>query len=172
MVNIGGANSSTFTINATALSDNGAKFRCVVTNSFGTATSNEATLTVNAPPPIVITEQSTDVAIALESVWMTRDPFPFTTLLNLSTDQRTRLIFFVKNLDLLSTENVFAVTVRAEDVQMNIYFLTVEHVSKPAGFDFSEVIVRLPDNLPTGQNFFVSVSFRGQASNKARITMR
>ena len=39
-------------IAATAFADNGAKFRCVVTNAFGNATSNEATLTVNASPNI------------------------------------------------------------------------------------------------------------------------
>src|SRR5207253_470466 len=50
--NISGATSSSYTISSTALSDNGAKFRCVVSNTFGNATSNEATLTVNAPPSI------------------------------------------------------------------------------------------------------------------------
>lgn len=172
MVSIGGANTPTFTINAAALSDNGAKFRCVVTNAFGTVTSNEATLTVNAPTPILMTEQNTDVAIALESVWMTRDPFLFTNLFNLSADRRTRLMFFVRNLDLLSTEDISAVTVRAEDVQMNVYFLSVEHVSKLAGFDFSEVVVRLPDNFSSSQSYLVSVTLRSQTSNKARITMR
>ncbi len=50
--NIGGATSATYTINSTVIGDNGAQFRCVVTNSFGNATSNNATLTVtqNQPP--------------------------------------------------------------------------------------------------------------------------
>ena len=39
-------------IGSTVFADNGAKFRCLVTNAFGNATSNEATLTVNAPPNI------------------------------------------------------------------------------------------------------------------------
>jgi glucose/arabinose dehydrogenase len=54
---IAGATSATYTIAATALSDNGARFRCVVSNAFGTATSNEATLTVttNQPPTATIT---------------------------------------------------------------------------------------------------------------------
>lgn len=56
--NISGATSSTYTLNSTTLSDNGALFRCVVTNSFGTATSNQATLTVvsNSPPTANITQ--------------------------------------------------------------------------------------------------------------------
>jgi glucose/arabinose dehydrogenase len=51
--NIGGATSSSYTLAPAALADNGAKFRVVVTNSFGSATSNEATLTVTANQPPV-----------------------------------------------------------------------------------------------------------------------
>lgn len=55
-VNIGGANSPTYTLTATT-ADNGAQFRAVVSNSAGSATSNAATLTVlsNAPPTGTIT---------------------------------------------------------------------------------------------------------------------
>lgn len=45
---IPGANSASYTIPSASLSDNGAQFRVVVTNAFGSATSNSATLTVNA----------------------------------------------------------------------------------------------------------------------------
>lgn len=172
MVNIGGATAPTYNLPAAALIDNGAKFRCLVTNSFGTATSDEATLTVSSPPPVIITEENTDVAIALDSVIWIRDPFFFTNTLNFSSDQRTRLMFFVRNLDLLPSENMSAITARAEDAQLNQFPLTLEFVGKMAGFDFIQVVGRLPDNLPTGQTLFVSVSLRGQTSNQARIRMR
>ncbi|MDJ1472374.1 PQQ-dependent sugar dehydrogenase [Cytophagaceae bacterium DM2B3-1] len=45
-VNITGATSTSYTIPATSLSDNGANFRVIVQNSAGTVTSSEATLTV------------------------------------------------------------------------------------------------------------------------------
>ena len=45
-VNINGATSSKLTISSVKLSDNNAQFRCIARNSFGTATSNAATLTV------------------------------------------------------------------------------------------------------------------------------
>ncbi len=56
-VDIPGANSASYTINTVALSDNGARFRCFVSNSFGNTLSNEATLTVvnNQPPTASIT---------------------------------------------------------------------------------------------------------------------
>jgi regulation of enolase protein 1 (concanavalin A-like superfamily) len=57
-VNIAGATSAAYTTPPTLLADNGATFRCVVTNSAGTATSNNATLTVTAVPvPPAITSQ-------------------------------------------------------------------------------------------------------------------
>jgi glucose/arabinose dehydrogenase len=51
-VNIPGATSSSFTIPSVQQSDNGALFRAQVTNSFGSAISNQARLTVttNTPP--------------------------------------------------------------------------------------------------------------------------
>ncbi len=50
---IPGANAPTYTTPPTTLSDNGAQFRCIVTNSFGTATSNNATLTITTDKPPV-----------------------------------------------------------------------------------------------------------------------
>ena len=55
-VNIANATSTTYSFTTTA-ADNGATFRAVVSNSFGSVTSNSATLTVltNSPPTGVIT---------------------------------------------------------------------------------------------------------------------
>jgi hypothetical protein len=53
--NISGATSTSYTTPAVSLSDNGATYRCVVTNNYGNATSNSATLTVtsgNTPPNV------------------------------------------------------------------------------------------------------------------------
>lgn len=49
--NISGATSSSTMTPATVLADNGATFRCRVTNPAGSITSSSATLTVNPPPP-------------------------------------------------------------------------------------------------------------------------
>lgn len=58
MTNIAGATSSSYTLTSAQASDNGAGFRVVVTNPFGTATSNEAVLTVasNVAPTATITQ--------------------------------------------------------------------------------------------------------------------
>lgn len=49
-VDIGGATSTSYTTPATSLSDDGTTYRCVATNSQGTATSSSATLTVQTIP--------------------------------------------------------------------------------------------------------------------------
>ena len=50
-VTISGATSASYTTPAVSTTDNGAKFRVVVSNSVGSATSNPATLTVSSTPP-------------------------------------------------------------------------------------------------------------------------
>src|SRR5262245_39628100 len=168
--NINGATSSTYTTAATTSADDGAKFRCVVTNGFGNATSNEVTLTVLPPAPVLMTEGNTDSAIALDSVNMMRDPFPLLNLLNFSSDDRTRIKFFAMN---LPDNDLAGVVVRAEDAQMNVYPLTVEYVGKLAEAPtLTEIVVRLPDNLPVMQTLQVSVTFHSQTSNKVRIRMQ
>jgi glucose/arabinose dehydrogenase len=61
-IDIGGATAATYSLPATALSDNGATFRAVVTNAFGAATSNNATLTVidASVPTLTITVPAAD----------------------------------------------------------------------------------------------------------------
>jgi Immunoglobulin domain/Immunoglobulin I-set domain len=64
--NIAGATSASYTTPATATSDSGESFDVIVRNSFGTVTSNAASLTVNPstgsnPPPPPPSGSSTDV---------------------------------------------------------------------------------------------------------------
>ena len=172
-VNISGATSATYMIASTALSDNGARYRCVVTNSFGTATSNEATLTVQAPPPVLLTEANSNLAIALDSVTTFRDPFPLTNPFNFSSNGRTRVSFFALNLDLQPGETISAVTARAEDSMLNVYPMTVEFVGAVSAVPgVSEVTILLPANLPLGQDVLVSITLHDQTSNKARVRIR
>jgi glucose/arabinose dehydrogenase len=171
-VNISGATLSSYTLSPAKQADSGAKFRCLVTNSFGSAASSEATLTVQPPPPILLTEENTDRAIALDSVNLLRDPFPLTNLLNFSSDNRTRVMLFSINLDLVPGDNA-SVTASAEDTQLNVYPLTVEYAGAvPALSSLTEVIVVLPDNLPAGQDVLVKITWHGMTSNKARIRIR
>jgi len=65
-VDIPGATSSSYTLSNAQLSDDGARFRVVVSNGSGSATSNAATLTVtpNQPPTATITAPATGTTYA------------------------------------------------------------------------------------------------------------
>ncbi|HSL53518.1 MAG TPA: PQQ-dependent sugar dehydrogenase, partial [Pyrinomonadaceae bacterium] len=109
--------------------------------------------------PMLISEPGSDSAVALDSVTMVRDPFPLTNIFNFSADQRTRLMLFGMNMALMDGENSSAVTVRAEDAALNVYPLTVEFVGQVPGIaELTQIVVRLPDNTPSGQTLFVSAT--------------
>ena len=124
--------------------------------------------------PMLISESNSDIAIALDSIWLLRDPFSLTNpVANFSADHRTRISLFGMNMDLLPGEDSSAVMVRAEDAQLVIYPATVEFVGKVPGFDlFTQVVVKLPDNLPTGQSVLFSATLRGKTTNKVRVRIQ
>ena len=82
-------------------------------------------------------------------------------------------MLFALNLDLPPNEDFTAVTAQAEDALLNAYPLPVEFVSKVPGYDWlTEVIVKLPDNLPSGQEVSVSITWHARTSNKARFKIK
>lgn len=60
---IAGANSASYTTPAMTMSDNGARFSVVVANSVGSVTSSDATLTVTAAAPSIVTQPSAQTAL-------------------------------------------------------------------------------------------------------------
>jgi hypothetical protein len=172
-VNITGANAASYTLSNATLADNGAKFRCVVSNAFGTATSNEATLTVQSPAPTLLTEQNADSAIAFDSVIMMRDPFGLRPAWDFSSDHRTRIMLFAIDADLLSGETSSALTAQAEDALHVVYPLTVEYVGKVSDFNWlTEVVVKLPDSFAVNGDVFISITLHGKTSNKVRLRIQ
>jgi endonuclease G len=133
--------------------------------------SNAVLTIVNDDAPVLLSEESTDHAIALDSVIQTRDPFSLTTPHNLSMDQRRRVSLFVWRLGLLPGDTASAVNVQAEDDQGRVYSLTVEHVGPVIGLnDVTQVVVKLPDAVVGApRDLWVTVSLRGPASNRAVV---
>ncbi len=130
-----------------------------------------AVFRVQFTDPVLMTEENSDSGVALDSVTFVRDPFPLLDNFNFSADKRTRLILLAMNMELVAGETLSAVTVRAEDAAMNVYPLTVEFFRKVPGFDFTQIVARLPDNTPSGQTLFVSATLRGKTTNRIRVRM-
>jgi glucose/arabinose dehydrogenase len=134
---------------------------------------SSALFRVQFTDPVLISEPNIDSAVALDSGTLVRDPFSLSNPFNFSTDQRTRLMLFGMNLDLLPNENSLAVTARLEDASLNMFPLAVEFVGKVSGFDWlTEIVVRLPDNTPVNQTLNVSVTLRGKTSNKVKVRIK
>ena len=110
--------------------------------------------------------------MAIDSTTFTYHPFHFTNPNNFSTDQRTRLLLLVANIDLVPGEDFSIVTAQAQDAQGNSFALPVEAVVKVPSFDWlTQVIVRLPDQVANLNQITVRVSCRGQTSNPAIIQL-
>jgi TolB protein len=126
-----------------------------------------------APPsgaPILITEQGTGRAVALDSVTLMRNPLTIYTDRNFSPDRRTRVLLFVDNLDLTAPEIVPAIEVRFADVAdaQRVFVLRPEGVRAAPGMDgVTQLTVRLPDELAAGGDVQVSVTAGGAAGNSA-----
>lgn len=132
-----------------------------------------------APPPnagaapLLLTEEGTDRAVAVEPVTHARDPFPVAQAIPFSADARTRVMLFAENVDLLPGEDASALTAVAEDAAHNLYPLAVERVDRVPGFEWmSSVVVRLNDLLTnTTGDVLVTLTLHGLASNRARFTV-
>ena len=133
-----------------------------------------AVFRVQFTDPMLISETTSDTAIALDALWLLRDPFSLTNVVpNFSADQRTRIMLFGMNMDLMPGEDSSAVMVRAEDAQSVIYPMQVEFVGKVPGFDWlTEVVAKLPDNIPVNQAVLVSATLRGKTTNKVRVRIQ
>lgn len=121
----------------------------------------------------IITEGTTDRALALNAATFVRDPFTVVTERNFGADKRTRVMLFVSNLNLLPGENASAVTAQVENPTLGSRPLTVEYVGKVPAFSWlAQVNVILPGELANAGDVWISVRLRGVTSNKARITIK
>ena len=160
-----GSNEDDETINLTLNNATG-------TGSLGTQPT--ATLTIgNDDAPVLLTEELTGHAIALDLVTQTRDPFSLLNTHNLTGDQARRLSLFVWRLGLLPSDTTASVHVTARDDEGRTYDLPVEALSPMAAVgDVTQIVVRLPDNvIGTPRDLLVKVILRGPGTNEAVISI-
>jgi CSLREA domain-containing protein len=143
-----------------------------VTGSAKLGTRTTATLSIiNDDPPVLLLEENSDFAIALDSITMKRDPFTLLNEIQFGADNRRRISLFVWRLNLLPTDTAGNVAALAEDDIGTPYPLVVEFVGPVAGLvDVTQVVVKLPDNvIGVPRDLFVKVTLRGPSSNRGRI---
>jgi hypothetical protein len=122
--------------------------------------------------PVLLTEENVLQALALESATLIRDPFPVVTTHNFSSDQRGRVMLFAVNVALNPGENLSAITATAENSQRS-YSLPVEFVGRVPGYNWlTQVAVKLPEELGSAVEVWVSINVRGAVSNKVLIKVK
>jgi len=110
-------------------------------------------------------------AAAFDSMLFVRDPFHVQSVaswLDLGPDRNTRVLVFVKNLQLNQGETASAVVVHLVDNSNQSYDVTAEDVRPVPNFDVAQVTFRLPDNLASG-GCMVTVKAHSQVSNTGTI---
>ena len=117
--------------------------------------------------PVLLSEEGTNRALALDSVTFRHEPFSLSNPLNFSSDQRTRLLLLSANLDLQPGDDASIVTAEA-----NGFPLTVEWVGRLPNFDWITVVIaRLPNELENSNQALISLTARNQSSNQVMVAL-
>lgn len=122
--------------------------------------------------PILLTEDESLNALALDSVLQTRDPFAPTTEY-IGANRETRLQLYLVDMDLFTGETLSSISVSAVDMQQSTHVLVVEDLRKVPGVPWlSQLTVCLPPSLTGPRDLNVTVSARTQVSNAAKIHVK
>ena len=160
-------------VDRTTSQDFAAKLVCATVNSlspFVLASTTVQQLQLLLEESTLPTMQAT----AMDAVLLVRDPFPVVNPLNvfMGADKNTRVLMFVRNLQLLSGETAAgAIVVRLIDAQGQSHDVAAEHLFSLPGLDFSQLTFRLPDTLAAG-TCTIEVRAHGLVSNLGTIRIK
>jgi hypothetical protein len=120
-----------------------------------------------------VTKTMVCTVAAVDSVLFMRDPFPVFNVLNLlqGIEPNTRLIVFAGKLQLAQGEAPSSVVVNIVDSNNQSQDVPAEEVRPVPNFDFTEVIFRLPNNLPLG-TCTIQLKLHGLTSNSGTFRIR
>jgi len=125
----------------------------------------------NNGAPLLLRDEDSGRAIALDSVTQVADPLPLLNFNNFSSDKRSRISLFVWGLELQPNEDKSVVTVNLENAQGSTFTPTVEYVGDQPGLPGTkQVVIRLPDGA-TG-DLWATVSLRNLTSNRALLKLK
>jgi len=126
----------------------------------------------NAIAPTLISQAGNTRAVAFESVTMNYEPFPVTSTVQFSPDNRTRICIFAMNLQLLAGEGVNAFTADAQDASGKLYPFRVEFMGQVPNFSgVTMFIVRLSDDIGDVGDVLLRLNLHGMGSNRVRVAI-
>jgi YbbR domain-containing protein len=120
------------------------------------------------------TGPAADQVASVDSLLFARDPFPIVNAvdaLSAGSDRNTRVVVFVRNLQLAQGEAADSVVVEVIDENGQKIDVAAEAVRSVSNTDFVQVIFRLPSRLVAG-TCTVRVKAHGQTSNAGTMRIR
>ena len=124
-------------------------------------------------PPILLTQENSLRALALDSVTWTGEPFGVANTHNFSTDQRTRVSLFVVNLELNQGEPISVIMAQAEDSTGQIFQLPVEYFGAVPNFSWlKQVVVKLPTEIANSGDVKVTLKSHDTAGNTVMLKVK
>jgi hypothetical protein len=141
---------------------------CFTASSSGSTPSLPMQLLLDSNGPAV------DQVASVDSIQFVRDPFPVlvgTDLLGVASDRNTRVIVFVRNLQLAQGETASSVVVNLVDVNNQKFDVAAEVVRPVPGTDFVQVVFRVPTSVAAGK-CAVAIKAHSQTSNTGSLRMR
>ena len=120
--------------------------------------------------PVLATEENSQRAIALNSIFLFRDPFAITNPAFFGTDQRTRVALFATNITLTLG---LVVTAEAVDSQQTTHQLQVEFAGSLPGFpEITQLNVKLPDGITVAGDLQLRITVNGRTSNVVLVGVK
>jgi uncharacterized protein (TIGR03437 family) len=118
-------------------------------------------------PPVLITEENTDRAIAVNAATLLPGPFDLFTEHNFAPDNRTRIILFATDI-----QPSPGATMHAESPSFGSIPMPIEFIGAVPNFPWLiQIKVRLPEELANAGDVWLRLSSNGKSSNQARISI-
>jgi uncharacterized protein (DUF1800 family) len=122
--------------------------------------------------PVLLSQDTSTRAIALESVTFRSEPFKPTASPAFSSDTRTRICIFAMDLELLPGEGANAFTSDVQDASGKLYPLAVEFIGQVPNFPgITMIVVRLADDLGDAGDVLLRLNLHGMSSNRVRVAI-
>ena len=126
-----------------------------------------------AQAPVLLTEDSSLHALALDSLFLIRDPFPVVNTNYFGSDKHTRIKLMLVDLDLFNGETVSIISVQGIDNSAIVHNLAVEDLRVVPGTPWlTQLTVRAPEGVATPNVLAITVTVRGLTSNAATVRLQ
>lgn len=120
-------------------------------------------------PPIILLEEGSDRAVALDSIRFTRAPFFDTTRPSFTGEGRPRIALFAMN---VASAQIGGIEVTVQDENGNTYDVGLEAVIPFGPMGMVQLNLQLPQEISSSRRLWISIKAGGLTSNKALLELQ